>query len=135
MSPKVSICMPTYNQPDFLKVVLDSIVMQDFKDYEVIISDDSTNDESGKLIEKYKAKIPNLTYFRNIPSKKSPMSWNEAIKHAEGEYIKVQHSDDWFSDSTALRKFVSMLDSHPESDFAFSGAFVCDKNQKIKIII
>ena len=126
--------MPTYNQPDYLRYVLDSIVSQDFKDYEVIISDDSTDDESGKLVEQYRSKIPHLTYFRNIPSKKSPMSWNEAIKHAEGEYIKVQHSDDWFSFPSALGKFVAMLDEHPGSDFAFSAARVCGPDKKIKFV-
>ena len=132
--PKVSICIPTYNQPDYLKVVLDSITIQDFKDYEVIISDDSTNSESTELVEKYKTKIPNLLYERNIPSKKSPKSWNEAIKHAKGDYIKVLHSDDWFPDSSSLYKFVKMLDSNPQSDFAFSAAYVCGPEKKVKSV-
>lgn len=133
-NPKVSICIPTYNQPDFLKLVLDSIVIQDFNDYEVIISDDSTNRESGALVETFKSSIPNLKYVKNEPSKKSPGSWNEAIRHAKGQLIKVMHSDDWFSDSKALGKFVQIMDSNPDCDFAFSAANVCDTAQKIKFI-
>ncbi len=133
-SPKVSICMPTYNQPDYFRHVLDSIARQDFKDYELIVSDDSTNDESSKIAEEYKKKIPNLTYIHNVPSKKSPGSWNEAIKHAKGKYIKVQHSDDWFSSPQALGKFVAMLDRHPESDFAFSAANVVGPDKKLKFV-
>jgi glycosyltransferase involved in cell wall biosynthesis len=133
-SCKASICIPTYNQPDFLKLVLDSIVIQSFKDYEVIISDDSTNNESQALVESYRLKIPNLTYIKNEPSKKSPGSWNEAIRHAKGEYIKVMHSDDWFNGQDSLHEFVDMLDTHPESDFAFSGAAVCGPDHQTKFI-
>lgn len=131
---KVSICIPTYNQPDFLKIVLDSVVIQNFKDYEVVISDDSTNDESEKLVAEYKNKIQNLNYFRNVPSRKSPGSWNEAIKNANGEYIKVMHSDDWFADADALESFVKMLENDNKCDFAFSSAYVCDINQKVKFV-
>jgi cellulose synthase/poly-beta-1,6-N-acetylglucosamine synthase-like glycosyltransferase len=41
-TPRVSICIPAYEQPDYLKVTLDSIIMQDFDDYEIVITDDST---------------------------------------------------------------------------------------------
>jgi glycosyltransferase involved in cell wall biosynthesis len=133
-NPKVSICIPTYNQPDFLKIVLDSIVIQKFNDYEVIISDDSTNDDSERLVKTYANKIQNINYFRNTPSKKSPASWNEAIRNAKGEYIKVMHSDDWFSGPDALQIFVEALDNNPKSNFAFSASNVCDTKQKTKYI-
>lgn len=131
---KVSICMPTYNQPDYLRFVLDTIVMQDFKDYELIISDDSTNNESEEIVKEYRNKINNLTYTKNNPRKGSPVSWNFAISQAKGEYIKVLHNDDWFPDSTSLSKFVKMLDDNPKCDFAFSATYVCDPNKKIKHI-
>ncbi|MDQ3245117.1 MAG: glycosyltransferase family 2 protein, partial [bacterium] len=130
-NPKVSICMPAYNQPEFLRLVLESIVGQDFKDFELIISDDSTNDESTKVVDAYRSRIQSLIYFKNTPSKGSPQSWNEAITHGKGSYIKVMHNDDWFSSPSSLTKFVKMLDEHPESDFAFCATYICGPDQKI----
>ena len=131
---KVSICLPTYNQPDYLRLALDSIIAQDFKDYEVIITDDSTNDDSVKLAEEYKLKIPNLTYYKNQPKKGSPGNWNEAISKAKGEYVKVLHSDDWFTKPDSLGKFVKLLDENPKSDFGFSATNVCGPDQKFKYL-
>lgn len=132
MKNEVSICIPTYNQPDYLKNLLDSILIQNFKNYEVIISDDSTNNETETLIQEYRNKFETFKYFRNTPSLGSPKSWNEAIKNANGTYIKVMHSDDWFSNSDSLEQFLKLITSIPNCAFAFSGAYSCDANKKIK---
>ena len=122
MNPKVSICIPTYQQPDFLRRTLKSVFAQSFEDYEVIITDDSPNDAVEKVVKEFQ---PNskLKYYRNIERKGSPKNWNEAIRHASGEYIKFLHHDDWFSNKDSLQKFVKMLDDNPGADFAFCSSF------------
>ena len=49
-------------------------------------------------------------------------NWNEAVRHASGEYIKIMHHDDWFTDRDCLARFVEMLEEHPEADLAFCGS-------------
>lgn len=127
---KVSICIPTYNQPALFEHTLQSILVQDFKNYEIIITDDSQDDSIQSVIEKY---LPNhqIKYFKNTIPKGSPANWNEAISRASGEYIKILHHDDWFTHKTSLSSFVKILDESPEINFCFSFSQVCNKNKKM----
>ncbi len=116
---KVSICIPTFNQTKYLKKTLDSILIQTCQNYEIIISDDSSNDNVKKLIDRYNFK-GKLKYFKNKTVLGSPENWNRAIGQAAGEYIKILHHDDWFAKKDSLQKFVDFLDNNPKVDFAFS---------------
>lgn len=116
---KVSICIPTYNNASEVKRLLDSIKIQDYSDYEVIISDDSNNQEIEKMIcEEY---VGLVNYHHNEKPLGHIYNWNKAISYASGEYIKIMFSDDWFTESDSLGKLVDLLDVHTEMDFAFSG--------------
>jgi len=118
--PKLSIVIPTYNQTEYLKKVLDSISEQSFNDYELIVSDDSSNGEVKMLLDSYSQLHDKLRYFLNKPALGSPENWNEAIRHANGDYVKIIHHDDWLSNSSSLAEYVALLDENPEVDFAFS---------------
>lgn len=131
MGVKVSICIPTYNQTEFLKKNLQSIIEQTFTDFEVIISDDSTTPEVKNLIEVFfKDSKIKYHYLQNIPSLGSPANWNKAISIANGEYIKIMHHDDWFTNENSLKIFVEALNNNPKSDFAFSSTVIFDVTNK-----
>lgn len=106
-------------QPDFLRRTLQSVFIQSFEDYEVIVTDDSIDSSVEDVVKEFQ---PNnkLKYFKNKERKGSPENWNEAINLASGEYIKMLHHDDWFTCSDSLNEFVKMLDDNPNADFAFS---------------
>jgi len=130
--PKVSICIPAYRQPELLHRTLQSVITQSFNDYEVIITDD-TPDESIRNVLKEFLPNNNIRYYRNSIREGSPGNWNVALGHAQAEYIKMLHHDDWFSDKNSLSKFVKMLDDNPNADMAFSATNVCS-NHEIKYI-
>jgi glycosyltransferase involved in cell wall biosynthesis len=116
--PKVSVCIPAYNQVKYLKKCIDSVLAQKDTDFEIIITDDSPGDIVKDLIAQYN--LPSkINYHKNQPSLGSPANWNAAIERSSGEYIKILHHDDWLNDDTCLSKFVRLLDDHPEADFAF----------------
>lgn len=117
--PKVSIFIPTYQQVDYLCKVLDSIAIQNFQDYEVIINDDSSDDTVQQLTAHY-GFGGQLRYFRNRPALGTPANWNAAIHRARGEYLKPMFHDDWFLDETSLSKFVALLDANQDVDFGFA---------------
>src|ERR1700752_965375 len=117
-APKVSICIPAYNQPENISRALESVRVQTFTDYEVIVTDDSSNDSVKEAVSKFSFG-DKLKYIKNSPVLGSPENWNEAIRHATGEYIKILHHDDWLASPTSLATYVKMLDEHPESDIAF----------------
>lgn len=110
----VSICIPTYNQTKYLKKTLDSIISQSYREYEVIISDDSSTDAVFEMLSDYTS-ILTFKYFRNSPSLGSPQNWNHVISKANGEWIKIMHHDDWFTNSDALFKMVEVAKTHPNS--------------------
>ncbi|MDO9001541.1 MAG: glycosyltransferase [Bacteroidota bacterium] len=114
----VSICIPAYKQPQLLKKAIDTILMQSYTNYEIIVSDDTPDDSIKEIIDQFNE--PKIKYFKNEKPLGSPQNWNNAIKQAKGDYIKVLHHDDYFSEKDSLKKFVSALDSGPEIDFAFS---------------
>lgn len=116
--PKISICIPTYNNVDEVGRLLESIVLQEYGDYEVNISDDSTNDEIERLMAGY----PCVRYVHNDRPLGHVLNWNAAIRMARGEYIKVMFSDDWFTDDNSLGCFAAMLDDNPKAALAFSGS-------------
>lgn len=118
--PKVSICIPAYNQVEYLRKTLRSVIEQTFTDYEVIISDDSTDNAVENLLKEFNFKNK-LTYFRNAPALGSPANWNASILKAKGEFIKILHHDDFFIGPESLRKFVGLLENNPKASFAFSG--------------
>lgn len=118
VKPKVSICIPTYNNVDEAKRLLESVACQKYKDYEVNISDDSTNDEIERLVRAY----PDVRYVRNKKPLGHIFNWNAAIRMAKGAYIKIMFSDDWFTDDDSLGRFAAMLDDNPQAVLAFSGS-------------
>jgi glycosyltransferase involved in cell wall biosynthesis len=122
--PKVSICIPTYNQAAYLKKTIDSVLAQTFNDYEIIITDDSPNDSVKDLVSSFSRKDV-IKYFKNPVQLGSPENWNESIRKANGEYIKILHHDDWFYDNRSLAKYVAMLGKSQNVDFAFSATKAC----------
>lgn len=122
--PIVSICIPAYNEPELLARCLQSIRIQDFSDFEVVVTDDSTTDEieticcadnmGGRLI-----------YHRNHQRLGSPENWNEGLRRSTGSLVKILHHDDWFASPQSLGKLVYLLQERPGTDFAFSATKAC----------
>ena len=126
---KVSICIPCYQQAMDVRRLLDSILQQDYTDFEVILTDDSGDDEVERVAADYRDRIVAKTgeetsffYQRNPVRLGHVRNWNAALIKAGGEYIKIMFSDDWFTFPTSLSRFVRMLDEHPDAVLAFSGS-------------
>lgn len=118
-NPFISICIPAYKNVDYLQRLLKSIAIQNYRDYEVIITDDNPTDEIKALLNKF----PELTisYFKNQPTQGMPGNWNAAIKKAKGKWIKMMHDDDWFASSASLQKFADKALKTPKK-FIFSAS-------------
>jgi len=117
-SPFISICIPAYKRVNYLHRLLESIFIQSFKDFEIILSDDSDDNSVQSLYESYSDKLP-IHYFRNNPSLGTPANWNFAISKANGEWIKLIHDDDWFASADSLSVFAEYAGKAKEK-FIFS---------------
>ena len=117
--PLISICIPAYKRIEFLDRLLKSISIQNFRSFEVVITDDSPDDDVRKLCESYSSQFP-ITYHRNIIPLGTPENWNEAIRRATGSWIKLMHDDDWFALEGNLSVFADGIEKNPAAGFFFS---------------
>jgi glycosyltransferase involved in cell wall biosynthesis len=115
--PKISICIPAYKRTFYLQRLLDSISTQTFRDFEVILTDDSPTDEVFNLYSAYTNQFT-IYYKKNRTALGTPANWNCAISLAKGEWIKLMHDDDWFSDENSLAQFAG--EAEKGSKFIFS---------------
>ncbi len=111
IKPSVSICIPAYNQTVYLNILLKSVERQTFTGYEIIVSDDSTTTDVKNLVDSFDFG-EKLKYFRNERSLGSPSNWNAAIQKASGEYIKIMHHDDAFTNDTALAEMMNFIEAN-----------------------
>ncbi|MEG1665099.1 MAG: glycosyltransferase [Mucinivorans sp.] len=94
-TPKVSIIVPSYNHAPYLKERLDSILGQTFRDFELIILDDSSTDNSQQIIEQYSSE-PRVSHvvYNKINSGNTFVQWQKGVDLAQGEWIWIAESDD-----------------------------------------
>jgi len=115
----ISICIPAFRRVAYLERLLTSIKNQTFANFEVIVSDDSPGDEVKNLCALYATHF-SLNYFKNIKPLGTPENWNEAIRNANGQWIKIMHDDDWFTETWSLHYFKKAIDENADSVFIFS---------------
>ena len=126
--PLLSICIPTYNRLPFLQRLLESIAVQQFTDFEVIVTDDSTTDAVEQFINKQTFRFP-LQYIRNQQQLGTPCNWMEGMKYASGYWIKIMHDDDWFSSADSLKVFAEHINE--KVDCIFSGYSIYTEKTKL----
>lgn len=123
----VSICIPAYKQPEFVLRCLRSISVQTYKNIEVILSDDSPDEETKKIADQFS--FLNLKYIHNNPPLKSPRNWNYALDLASGTLVMLLHQDDFLQREDSIERFVECF-SKPEIDFAFCQNIGVDSSGK-----
>lgn len=124
MEVKVSIIVPNFNHALYLKERLDSIFNQTFQDFEVILLDDNSTDESLKILDKYEnhPKVSHLVI--NKTNSGSPFKqWEKGIKLAKGEYIWIAESDD-FAENCFLEKTVNVFKNYPKTSLVYTDSRV-----------
>ena len=90
---RVSVILTSYNHAKYLKEAIESVLNQTFSDFELIIWDDASTDESWQVITSYPD--GRIQSFRNEVQKRAAFGVNKAISEiAAGEYIAIHHSDD-----------------------------------------
>ncbi|TMQ72214.1 MAG: glycosyltransferase family 2 protein [Candidatus Eisenbacteria bacterium] len=120
---KVSVCIPTYRHPELVRRALDSVLAQTGVSLEIVISDDSPDDAVERVVADCGGS-GRVRYFRNPSRLGSPENWNQAVRRAEGDYVKLLHHDDYLTTADGLHKFVALLEDHPEADLGFSASEV-----------
>lgn len=117
--PKVSVIVPNYNHAPFLKERLDSVFNQTYKDFEVIILDDCSTDNSKEIIEEYRNRPEVSHIIYNDANSGSPFKqWAKGFELASGKYIWIAESDDW-AEPNFLITLVPELEKNSNISIAF----------------
>ncbi len=105
--PFFSIVIPTYNRSHYLRLAVKSVLLQNFTDFEIVISDNSENNKSGIVCRKFKDR--RIRYFKNKTNIGPIKNIYQAIKQANGEYIFLLGDDDLlFSNNVLFNAFQSI---------------------------
>lgn len=111
--PLVSVLIPIYNGIPYLEEALNSIFSQTYSNFEIILADDGSSDNSKKICAEYDAKHTNVTYIDFPNNRGMDRALNAGIKVAKGKYIARLNQDDLMLPDR-LKKQVDFLESHPE---------------------
>ena len=125
--PKVSVILPNYNHAKFLDERLISILQQSFQDFELIILDDSSTDNSLEVLNNYFFDTRIRFYPNDKNSGNTFMQWSKGIALAKGEYIWIAESDD-VAHKDFLAKTVEVLDKSPNTVLVFTRSELIDEN-------
>ncbi len=129
-TPKlVSIIMPSYNRENTIARAIKSVSNQTYVDYELIIVDDGSTDNTEELIKGLNN--DKIIYIKHKINRGAATARNTGLKIARGEYIAFQDSDDeWMPDK--LEKQIKVMDSYKESDVVYSDLVRIDKSGNAK---
>lgn len=125
--PKVSVIMSTYNGGKFIQRAIDSLLNQTYKDFEIIICDDGSTDDTLSLLDSYSKKHKNIHVILNKQNMGLPASLNRCIQKATGDYLARMDDDD-ISYPERFKKEVAFLNEHPEYTIVGTSRHFFDEN-------
>jgi glycosyltransferase involved in cell wall biosynthesis len=114
-SPTVSVIITAYNLEKYLPAALDSVLAQDFADWEVIVIDDNSPDDCGKIADDYASRDSRIKAIHNRTNAYLAEARNIGIRASSGKYIQCLDADDRFGPAT-LGVFSQTLDKNPDVD-------------------
>ena len=130
--PKISVIISFFNNCDTLEKSLKSILNQSYKDFELIIISDGSNDGSNKIVKKFLIKKNNVLYFESKKNVGLTKMLNLGIKFSRGEYI-ARHDADDLSLSSRFKNQIDILKKKKNLDIIGSNAKYAYKNKTISI--
>ncbi len=114
LKPRLSIIIPSYNYGKYLSEAIESILNQDYDDYEVILVDDCSTDNSPQISEYYAKQYPQIHYIRHSVNKGGFEAVATAFKESRGDFIHYFSADDKYLPGF-LSKIMAFFDTHPEA--------------------
>jgi glycosyltransferase involved in cell wall biosynthesis len=113
LNPRVSIGLPVYNGEKYLEETLRSLQAQTFRDFELVISDNASDDRTQDICRTYAAGDPRIRYFRNPSNIGLAKNFGRVVELATAAYFKLANADD-ISAPTLVEKCVAVLDREPD---------------------
>lgn len=116
--PKVTLAMPVYNGSNYIRDALDSILAQSFEDFELIVTDNASSDDTCAIVREYAARDSRIELIRNPRNIGASANYNLGYEHGRGQYLKWCAHDDTLSPNF-LEECVRALDADASVALAF----------------
>ena len=126
--PIISVCMPVYNGARYLSESITSVLQQTFTDFELIVVDDGSTDQSASIIQSFND--ARLTYIKNDEQLGLVGNWNKCIEVASGEYLCIFHQDDVMLPQN-LKKKINQLTNNPAVGFVYSDVLLINEKGRV----
>ena len=127
--PDISIIMPTFNRARHLEHAVQSVLDQSFSNWELIIVDDGSNDNTFQTLDPFIHKFPNIRYMKQS-NRKAALARNAGIQASFGRYITFLDSDDHYLENHLETRFALM--EQIQDVAMLSGGFLCDETIMVK---
>jgi glycosyltransferase involved in cell wall biosynthesis len=124
-SPRLSIGLPVYNGGDYLAESIEALLGQSYSDFELIISDNSSTDDTADICDRYRRQDSRIRYFRQARNLGCAPNHNFTATQARGELFKWAAADDVY-DRDLLKLCVEALDARPDVVLAHSWSAIID---------
>src|SRR5882724_1578861 len=128
--PRVSVGLPLYNAEPFLRPCLDSLLSQTFRDFELLISDNASTDNTGQICLEYAASDQRIRYSLNPHNIGIIANFNRVFELSQGEYFRWAASDDLCAPEL-LERLVDCLDHSPELVLCYAKTRLIDEKDQI----
>lgn len=127
--PLVSIVMPLYNSETYIKEAIESVLQQSYKNWEMIIIDDLSTDNSKEILEQYRKKNKKIIPLYNAQNLGAAQSRNKGVQKARGDYIAFLDSDDCWIENKLEQQIKLMQDENIY--LSYSAYYTMDEKGKI----
>src|SRR4051794_29249561 len=110
--PKVSVCIDSFNYGRFLSEAIESVLGQSFTNFEIVILDDCSTDDSFEIAQRYASQDSRVRALRNSANLGMVKNRNACLAQARGDYVKWLHADDFLCSPEALGRMTAALDNN-----------------------
>ena len=128
--PRVSICLLTYNRAQILPATLDSLLAQSHGDFELIINDDRSPDNTEDICRDYMRRDSRIRYFKNAVNLRYAGNQNAALLRATSDYVAIVHDGDIYRPDL-IEKWTRSLVEQPTAALVFNALEVMDEDGRV----
>lgn len=126
--PRVSVCIPTYNGAAYLRSAIQSVLAQTFTDFELVIIDDNSSDNTEAITQSFAD--PRVRFTKNVQRQGLAGNWNRCIEEASGELVCIFHQDDVMMPDNLAEK-VRAFEAHPSVGLVYSSVHQIGANDEL----
>lgn len=125
MSPRVGLGLPVYNGAEYIGQALDALLAQTFRDFEIVICDNASDDDTDAICRAYAERDPRIRYYRNDRNRGVAYNFRRVFELSRGEYFKWAVHDD-LCEPTYLERCVEVLDREPSALLCYPKTILID---------